>query len=320
MSKSMKIWIIIGVILLLIGSLIFTGVMVSYEWDFTKLSTVEYETNKFDISETVNGITIFTDTADIEFCPSENGEAFVECYEQKNLNHLVSVTDGMLSIKIVDTRKWYENIGIFFDSQKIKVFIPKGTYGKLKIESDTGEVNLPSCFNFDSVAIKESTGNVTCHASAEKAVNIQTSTGKIHVENIECSSLDLRTSTGNITVKDINVNGKVSISVSTGKTTINNVACEGLSSSGSTGDISLSNVISTGEFYIERDTGDVRFDACDASEISVKTDTGDVSGSLLSEKVFITETDTGTVNVPKTVNGGRCEIVTDTGDIKFTVK
>ena len=50
------------------------------------------------------------------------------------------------------------------------------------------------------------------------------------------------------------------------------------------------------------------------------TDTGDVKGSLLSEKIFIPTTDTGDVDVPKTVTGGRCEITTDTGDIKITVK
>ena len=32
-----------------------------------------------------------------------------------------------------------------------------------------------------------------------------------------------------------------------------------------------------------------------------------------------TKTDTGRVDVPKTVEGGRCEITTDTGDIKITV-
>ena len=40
---------------------------------------------------------------------------------------------------------------------------------------------------------------------------------------------------------------------------------------------------------------------------------------VLSAKVFITETDTGKVEVPKSVTGGRCEIETDTGDIQITV-
>jgi len=70
---------------------------------------------------------------------------------------------------------------------------------------------------------------------------------------------------------------------------------------------------------IERSTGDVQFDGCDAGEIYVETDTGAVKGTLLSEKVFIVESDTGSIRVPKSVTGGKCEITTDTGDIKIDI-
>lgn len=46
---------------------------------------------------------------------------------------------------------------------------------------------------------------------------------------------------------------------------------------------------------------------------------GNVKGTLLTNKVFITHTDTGRVNVPKTVTGGKCEINTDTGNIKIDI-
>ena len=82
----------------------------------------------------------------------------------------------------------------------------------------------------------------------------------------------------------------------------------------------MKNVVATGTISIKSDTGDVRFEGSDAIEISVKTDTGDVTGTLLSEKVFITETATGRVNVPKTTSGGKCEITTETGDINISIK
>jgi len=63
----------------------------------------------------------------------------------------------------------------------------------------------------------------------------------------------------------------------------------------------------------------VEFTACDAGEIVIETDTGDVEGTLLSDKIFITETDTGRIDVPKTTTGGRCQITTDTGDIKIKI-
>jgi DUF4097 and DUF4098 domain-containing protein YvlB len=61
----------------------------------------------------------------------------------------------------------------------------------------------------------------------------------------------------------------------------------------------------------------VNFNACDATEIFVKTSTGNVAGSLLSSKVFIANTSTGSIDVPKTTSGGRCEIITSTGNIKI---
>jgi DUF4097 and DUF4098 domain-containing protein YvlB len=90
-------------------------------------------------------------------------------------------------------------------------------------------------------------------------------------------------------------------------------------SNGSTGNISLSNVIAAEGFSIERSTGDVKLDCSDAMTIDIETDTGDVEGSVLTDKIFITRTDTGRVRVPDSASGGRCELTTDTGDIRISI-
>ena len=111
----------------------------------------------------------------------------------------------------------------------------------------------------------------------------------------------------------------ISIGLSTGKAYLTDIVCKNLTSMGSTGDISLKNVIAAEKISIERSTGDVTFEGSDAAELCITTDTGDVEGSLLTDKVFITKTDTGRINVPNSITGGRCEITTDTGDIKITI-
>lgn len=98
-----------------------------------------------------------------------------------------------------------------------------------------------------------------------------------------------------------------------------NVTCRNILLNGSTGDISLKNVNAAGKISIERSSGDVVFAGADAAEIFVKTDTGNVTGALLTEKIFITESSTGDVNVPKTTTGGNCKISTTTGDIKIYI-
>ena len=58
----------------------------------------------------------------------------------------------------------------------------------------------------------------------------------------------------------------------------------------------------------------------DADSILIKTSTGNVKGTLLSEKVFSAESDTGRVSIPKSYSGGECDISTSTGDIKIEIK
>lgn len=320
MSKITKIWLIIAASFVLVGGIIFGGVMSMHKWDFTKLSTVKYETNDYEITENFNNISIVTDTADIVIVPSENQKTFVVCHEQKNMKHSVTVHNGKLVIEIVDTRKWYEYIAINFGTPKITVYIPQGEYGALFVKSSTGNVEIPKDFKFENIDISESTGNVTNYASASENIIIKTSTGNIRVENVSAGTLDLSVSTGGIAVSDVTCEEDIKIKVSTGKTNLTNIDCKNVVSNGATGAISLKNVIAAEKLSIERSTGDVRFEGSDAPEISVKTDTGDVTGTLLSEKVFITETSTGRINVPKTTSGGKCEITTATGDINISTK
>lgn len=280
MTKTTKRWLIIATFLLLTGCVIFGGVMTVYKWDFSKLSTNKYETNKYDINDNFKNISVNVKTADIVFVASEKAKTEVVCFEQDNANHEVSVDNDTLTIKLVDERKWYEYIGINFRTPKITVYLPQGEYGNLTVSASTGDIDI---------------------------------------KNLSAENINLTVTTGEIEAKSITCNGDFKTTVSTGEVELKDVSCKNLSSNGNTGDITLKDVIAEEKFAIERSTGDVKFERCDANEIFVKTDTGDVKGSLLSDKVFITQTDTGNIDVPKTITGGRCEITTDTGDVKITV-
>ena len=319
MNKTTKLWLIIATFILTLGLIIFVGAMATLKWDFTKLSTVKYETNSHEITQAYDNISIVTGTADILLLPSESENTQVVCHEQEKMKHSVTVKDGELSINAVDTRKWYDHIGINFDTSKITVYLPQKQYGSLSVKTSTGDISIPKEFAFKSITLSASTGDVTNYASAAETVKITTSTGDIRVENTSCNALELSLSTGRITVLNVACQNDVTVNVSTGKTSITDMTCKSLISNGSTGDISLTNVIASERFSIKRDTGDVNFDSCDAGEIFIKTSTGDIKGTLLSEKVFFYDTDTGRVDLPQTVTGGKCELTTNTGDIKIAL-
>lgn len=317
MEKKTKIWLLIATSLVLIGCILFAGVMTTLKWDFMELATANYETNTYEISESFDSISMNTDTADITFALSDDGKCRVECHEEENAKNSVTVEEGILNIRLIHERVGY--FGLNIGSPKITIYLPETEYTSLFIDESTGDIEIPKDFSFNNVDISLSTGDVNFNASASEMIKIKTSTGDIRVENISGGTLDLSVSTGKVTVSSVTCEGDITVGVSTGKTYLTDTRCKNVISSGRTGDISLDNVIAAEKFSIERSTGDVKFDVSDATEIFVKTDTGDVIGSLLTDKVFITQTDTGNVDVPKTVDGGRCEVNTNTGDIEITV-
>lgn len=293
----------LAVLLILAGGVLFVCTMATLHWDFTRLSTKEYETNTHVIRDDFHSIAVNTDTADVVFALSEDGSCRVICYEETNASHAVTVKNSTLTIELVEEKTvsdHIQNMGINFGSPQITVYLPQADYVSLAICADTGDIYLPEEFQFESVDISLSTGDVVWSASVSGMLKIKTSTGRIRVENANVDELDLTVSTGDVQLE--------------------NIRCNTLRTTGSTGDIDLNNVIAAETVSITRTTGDICFESVDGADLFVETDTGDVTGTLLTGKNFLTHTSTGKVEVPESVTGGRCEIITSTGDIKLTIQ
>ncbi len=319
MSTQTKVWLITAISLILVGTILFGGAMAMFGWDFSKLSTVKYEESKYEIKDDYNDISINTSAADVELVVSKDPGTTVVCYEESNLKHTVAVENGVLTIKLEDTRKWYEHIGVNFGTPKITVYIPKREHGMLTINQSSGDTEIPKALAFQSIDIKASTGDVKCFASATEHIKIALTTGDIKIENTTAKVLALAVTTGEIDIKSTVVQGEVEITASTGDAKLTNLTCNSINSTCRTGDIDLKSVVVSEKLSVATTTGDVKLNACDAAEIFIKTTTGDVKGSLLSGKVFTTKTKTGDISVPPSATGGKCEIVTNTGDIEITV-
>lgn len=320
MRKTTKIWLMIAAILVVAGIVLFSVAMWQAAFDFDKLSTGNYETNIYEITEDFTNLSLNTDTASIIFVLSADGKCKVECCEEEKAKHTVTVEGDTLVVKVTDNRQWYDHIGIRFDSPKITVHLPGAEYSALCICESTGIIQLPTELTFESVDITTTTGSINCLASVTGLLKIKTSTGKISVENTSIGAADLSVTTGLVTVSQVKCLEDMNVRVSTGRANLTGIACKNLTSNGDTGDIALKRVIVKEKITIERSTGDVMFDDSDAAGIFVETDTGDVTGNLLMAKVFVASSDTGRVSVPRsTAGGGRCEISTNTGDIIITV-
>lgn len=320
MNTSIKVWLIIGASLVTFGLIVFVIAMAVNDWDFSKLGTVKYETNTYEIGGEFDKISIDASTEKIQFVPSEDESCRVVCYEAEKVKHSASVQDGTLMIERVDTRKWYDRIGIWLKTPEITVYLPRSEYASLSIDTSTGDIDVPQDFSFENVEIDGSTSDVVCSAAVSKGIKIKTSTGKIKVEGGMPETISLTVETGNVEVSGVKVGENIKIKTSTGGIKLDNVTCKNITAENSTGHITISNVVASGNVSIQSSTGNVWLEDSDAAEIYVRTSTGDVTGTLLSEKIFITDTSTGNIDVPKTTTGGRCEITTSTGDIKISIR
>ncbi len=314
-----KILLIVAAALIVVGLGLFLTVLAVNHWDFSALGSANRKIVTHQVKEDFRLIQIDTDVADISVLPSEDGTCRVVSNTTAHEAYSVTVANDTLLIQKINWKEWYEFFS-FGNQSELIVYLPKPAYTSLLISEKTGDVTIPRDLQFESVNIATSTGDVSYGASCSSAfITISTSTGDITVENISAWSLDLSVSTGAVTVKNVNCGGDVSIAVRTGKTALEGLKCNNLTSTGRTGRIKMTDVVAAARLFVKRSTGDVRFERCDGGSICVETDTGDVTGTLLSEKVFITQTDTGSVKTPKTWDGGKCEITTDTGDIDIEI-
>ena len=323
MKKATKIWLITAGALVLAGIIIFAGAMAALGRSFSVQGETMLETAKeeYEITDSFDSLSISADEDDIQLIPSDSEACRVVCYGRENSQHTVQVKDHTLEIGTQGAEKWYEHLSLFsVGSPKITVYLPKEKYGSLLIAGGTGDVDIPKDFGFGSIEITASTGDVKCAASSDGAVKISVSTGDIHLKDVSADAMELHASTGMIEAASVSCKGDIAAGVSTGEVLLSGVACGNLTSDGSTGDIELKDTVAAGLISVTRSTGDVRLVDSDAGELLIKTSTGDVTGTLLSEKVFITDTSTGDVSVPKTVLGGKCGITTNTGDIYISLK
>lgn len=315
----MKKGILIAVALILVGAVICFSTAARF--DLEKLGNGEYVTNTYPVSKPFENISVTASTEKVFLQPSEDGKCTVICVEEEDHPHEVSVNNGTLTIrKPAEDQKFSLHFGLSVQSQEITVCLPESVYSDLLIQTDTGDVDIPADFGFDSITVNGDTADVTCLASAENGLAIAVTTGDLSVSPAAAGSMDLKTTTGTIHAESVKCAGDVTVKVDTGKVKLEDVTCRNLTSEGTTGDLTLDHVVAADTLSVTRSTGDVELIESDAESIFIETDTGNVKGSLLTDKVFLTETDTGKIDVPKSTSGGRCEISTDTGDIRIEVR
>ena len=212
----------------------------------------------------------------------------------------------------------------------------KENYKDIKIVTDTADIQFilsekPNTFIVceeeknanHSVMVKENTLRIEVNDNKkwyeDIGINLRAPKITVYLGKSEYGNISLETDTGNILLDNIIATGKLATETETGN--VNFEACDAseVFIKTDTGNVLLDDVITTGKLAIETDTGNVKFEECDASEVFIETDTGNVMGSFLTDKVVFAESDTGKIDIPKVIADEKCEIITETGNIKITI-
>ncbi len=323
---------IISAVLFVVGLFIVFGTLVVIGFNFDKIANITKES--VEVKEDFNRISVECSTADITIKPSKDGKRSMETLCSRGVVIKHSVENGELKIKeIIDFGRSFFYTG----ENKVTLYLPKNEYKSLKIDGSSSDVNIDG-INFSSAEIIASTADIVINSDIDRLA-IDVTTGDILINEMKTEELSVTTSTGDVTVKDANIAGNVAIETSTGDIKIfSTVADKDVKIKASTGDVEMKNtraltltatvsageielesVILTGEMKLKSTSGDIELDRCDAQSLSIEASGGDVEGTLLSEKIFYASSGSGDISLPKSTEGGMCEITTSSGDITFKI-
>ena len=278
--KSSRNLIIAGIVLVAAGVLLCGGTFAYLGFDMSRLSTADLVTNTYEVDEDFKDIKLTADAEDVILISSDEGNCRVECTEPAKSPHDVKVENGILTVASSRLNLTFCDMAFIPHKMETRIYLPKREYERLSVESDKGRIDIPEDFNFEDIGIDSDIGDIICMASVKGDIRINTDVGKVSLKDLTCTNLSVK---------------------------------------GDTGKIELDGVVASGRFDIETDVGAISFKGCDANEIHAGTATGNIEGTLLTDKTFITRNHTGKVEVPDSRGGGRCELSTDTGNIRIEV-
>ena len=314
MNKQKKI-IIIALGIILLGIIVCLIGFFSMKKNLKLLNTSKYIERSFDVDDDFKSISINTDNEDIFVKQSQDGKCKVVSYSDENQQYDISVKSDTLTIKYKNTVRW--SLGINTENPTLTVYLPKTEYTDFIVDTDTGKLEADKEFTFEKLQVDSDTGAVSLSNVVKGDASIETDTGKINLSDMSADNITLKTNTGHISLNDIKCSKELNAKTDTGHIEINKLTSKDMTLESDTGKVSLESAINEESLQIKTDTGNVTFNESDAESVYIKTNTGSVSGSFLTDKKYVTKSDTGNINVPNSSEGGQCEITTDTGNINI---
>lgn len=282
MKKSKKILITVAVILIAVGMICgFCGIY-SLGFNFNEISTSDFVTHTYTVDDDFTNIIIEDAASNINFYKSNDDKCRVLCDEREKVTHTVVNENNTLTVRVKDERNWFEriNIGFFIADMRVSVYLPKNKYDSLNAASMSGDV---------------------------------------YAENLNLKKFNAESTSGDVIINNISATECINASSVSGEIDLSNVKGKEIFANTISGGVMLTDTVASQKLKANSTSGEINLKRCDAKNIVLDTVSGEISGTLLSNKQFITETTSGTVNVPQSVSNEECRITTVSGDIYIKI-
>lgn len=328
------------------GACILAGlacIAVGHAWGGHRFMKDNTESKEYTVTEDFQYIRVDTVSADVSFVLSEDGACRVVTVDDERMNYTVEVVDAALTVTAEVKEPWYKRPFSLFgggEDASVTVYLPAETYQSITAKTTTGDIEVDGRLSFsqsvilmvttgdiewrgraESLFAKATSGDITLeNVTVDKGITAEATTGDISLTRVTGSSLKIHAGTGDIKLADSAITGQIITQVTTGDIAMNRVTCDSLNTQTTTGRIELTDTVAAGQVTAKTGTGDISLTRADAATLSLKTTSGSVQGSLRTPKVFYTDTTSGSVDVPKSTEGGLCEIKTTSGSVRITIE
>ncbi len=340
MSKRrtfIKIFVILGLILLVAGVAVFVGGMTAGGWDFSILNTVRYTQKSYDAEGGVTSVHIEYSNAAISVEYSETAETVhidypVRLNERGEETAQIKITEKDGALTVIEHVDWEKNLFQWSlgNSPAVRVVLPAGQNIALDLYTQNGSVSLNADGEaLPSLDLRSNNGSISVSGTltiAEDAA-FQTDNGSVNVSGVSAAGdLTLRTSNGSMRAENISA-ANMQAKTSSGSMTLKDIsATDALTAEAGAGEIELLGDITAKMLTVSTSAGDIAMHdgMIDAQEIAMTTELGSIEaeGSAFagaqSDYTVLVSTGLGDSNVSDSVGGSRkLTLSTNLGDIRI---
>ena len=339
MSKRrtfIKIFVILGLILLVAGVAVFVGGMTAGGWDFSILNTVRYTQKSYDAEGAVTSVHIEYSDASIYVEYSETAERVhidypVRLNERDEESAQIEITEEGGTLAVIEHVDWEKNLFQWSlgNSPAVRIVLPAGQNIALDLYTQNGSVSLNADGEaLPSLDLHSNNGSISVSGTLTVAedASFQTDNGSVNVSGVSAAGdLTLRTSNGSMRAENISA-ANMQAKTSSGSMTLKDIsATDALTAEAGAGEIELLGDITAKMLTVSTSAGDIAMHdgMIDAQEIAMTTELGSIEaeGSAFagaqSDYTVLVSTGMGSSNVSASSGGSRkLTLSTNLGDIR----